>query len=100
MTAGFASQASVAIELAAARAEHQRCAVHDERDRIAADLHDHVIQRLFATGVALQSSIVATRPPARPPGALEAGGLRSLISPRGDQGLRPHQRSRGGVIPG
>jgi signal transduction histidine kinase len=61
MAAGFANQASVAIELAAARTEQQRCAMDDERDRIAADLHDHVIQRLFATGLALQS-IAATLP--------------------------------------
>ncbi len=59
MAAGFANQASVAIELAEARAEQQRCAMDDERDRIAADLHDHVIQRLFATGMTLQS-IAAT----------------------------------------
>ncbi len=55
MAAGFAAQASVAIELAEARSEQQRAAMLDERDRIAADLHDHVIQRLFATGLALQS---------------------------------------------
>lgn len=55
MAAGFAAQAAVAIELAEARAEQQRAAMLDERDRIAADLHDHVIQRLFATGLSLQS---------------------------------------------
>ena len=55
MAAGFAAQASVAIELAEARAEQGRAAMLDERDRIAADLHDHVIQRLFATGLGLQS---------------------------------------------
>ncbi|MFC5994988.1 GAF domain-containing protein [Pseudonocardia hispaniensis] len=55
MAAGFASQASIAIELAEARAERQRAAMLDERDRIAADLHDHVIQRLFAAGLSLQS---------------------------------------------
>ncbi len=61
MAAGFANQASVAIELAAARTEQQHAAMDDERDRIAADLHDHVIQQLFATGLTLQS-IVATLP--------------------------------------
>jgi signal transduction histidine kinase len=54
--AGFANQAALAIELAEARAEQQRVAMLDERDRIAADLHDHVIQRLFAAGLALQST--------------------------------------------
>ena len=48
MATGFANQASVALELARARSEQQRAALLDERERIAADLHDHVIQRLFA----------------------------------------------------
>jgi signal transduction histidine kinase len=64
MAAGFANQASVAIELAEARAEQQRAVMVDERDRIAADLHDHVIQRLFATGLSLQS-VAAQLPPGR-----------------------------------
>lgn len=55
MASSFANQAAVAIELAEARAEQQRVAMLDERDRIAADLHDHVIQRLFAAGLTLQS---------------------------------------------
>jgi signal transduction histidine kinase len=54
MVAGFASQASLAIELAETQREQQRIVVDDERDRIAADLHDHVIQRLFASGLSLQ----------------------------------------------
>ena len=74
MAAGFANQASVAIELADARTEQQRCAMDDERDRIAADLHDHVIQRLFATGLALQS-IAATLPSDTPPS--NTGGSRA-----------------------
>jgi len=55
MACSFANQGAVAIELAEARAEQQRAAMLDERDRIAADLHDHVIQRLFAAGLSLQS---------------------------------------------
>ena len=55
MVSGFANQASLALELTEARAEQQRAAVADDRDRIAADLHDHVIQRLFAAGLSLQS---------------------------------------------
>ena len=54
MAASFANQAALAIELAEARAEQHRAAMLDERDRIAADLHDHVIQRLFAAGLSLQ----------------------------------------------
>jgi signal transduction histidine kinase len=55
MATSFANHAALAIELADARAEQQRAAMLDERDRIAADLHDHVIQRLFAAGLSLQS---------------------------------------------
>jgi signal transduction histidine kinase len=55
MAASFASHAAVAIELADARAEQQRAAMLDDRQRIAADLHDHVIQRLFAAGLTLQT---------------------------------------------
>lgn len=53
MAAGFANQAALAVELAQARAERQRAAMLDERERIAADLHDHVIQRLFADGIGI-----------------------------------------------
>ncbi|MFF5289485.1 sensor histidine kinase [Paractinoplanes globisporus] len=55
MASGFAAQAAVAIELAEARAEQQRVAMLDDRERIAADLHDHVIQKLFAAGLSLQT---------------------------------------------
>jgi signal transduction histidine kinase len=55
MAGSFANHAALALELAEARAEQQRAAMLDERDRIAADLHDQVIQRLFAAGLSLQS---------------------------------------------
>jgi signal transduction histidine kinase len=55
MACGFANHAALAIELANARAEQQRLALLDDRERIAADLHDHVIQRLFAAGLSLQA---------------------------------------------
>ncbi|MEO8261617.1 MAG: GAF domain-containing protein [Pseudolysinimonas sp.] len=55
MAAEFASQTGVAIELTRARADRQRLELSDERSRIARDLHDHVIQRLFGTGLALQA---------------------------------------------
>ena len=60
MAGSFANHAAVAIELAEARAEQQRVAMLDERERIAADLHDHVIQRLFAAGLSLQSVAMVT----------------------------------------
>jgi signal transduction histidine kinase len=57
----FAAQASLATELSLARAESQRWELAEERSRIARDLHDHVIQRLFATGLTLQS-LASTAP--------------------------------------
>ncbi len=55
MAADFAGQASVAMELAAARTARQRVELLEDRGRIARDLHDHVIQQLFATGLELHS---------------------------------------------
>jgi signal transduction histidine kinase len=59
MAETFAGQAAIALELSDARADQQRLGVLLDRDRIARDLHDHVIQRLFAAGLSLQS-IAAT----------------------------------------
>jgi signal transduction histidine kinase len=55
MAAGFANQAGVALELAAARNDQQKVALLEDRDRIARDLHDHVIQQLFAIGMSVES---------------------------------------------
>lgn len=52
----FATQAAVALVLASARREGAQLAVYQDRDRIARDLHDLVIQRLFATGMKLEST--------------------------------------------
>ena len=54
MAETFAGQATIALELADARAAQQQLAALEDRDRIARDLHDHVIQRLFAVGLGLQ----------------------------------------------
>jgi signal transduction histidine kinase len=56
LAGSFASQAAVTLVLAQARREHERLAVYEDRDRIARDLHDLVIQRLFATGMMLQGT--------------------------------------------
>jgi signal transduction histidine kinase len=52
----FAAQAAVALELAERRRDAERFAVFEDRDRIARDLHDLVIQRLFATGMQLEGA--------------------------------------------
>jgi len=51
----FANQAAVALELAERRADAARLAVVRDRDRIARDLHDLAVQRLYATGLSLQA---------------------------------------------
>lgn len=51
----FASQVSVALEYGRARAELERLALLDDQERIARDLHDNVIQQLFAAGMSLQA---------------------------------------------
>jgi signal transduction histidine kinase len=53
----FAGQAALALERARAQEERQQLAVLEDRERIARDLHDVVIQRLFATGMQLQAAV-------------------------------------------
>ncbi|EMF00659.1 GAF domain-containing sensor histidine kinase [Streptomyces mobaraensis NBRC 13819 = DSM 40847] len=53
---GFADQAALALELAERRRDTEQLALLEDRDRIARDLHDLAIQRLFATGMTLQSA--------------------------------------------
>src|SRR4029453_11069357 len=50
----FAGQAALAFERARAQEEREQLVVLEDRERIARDLHDVVIQRLFATGMQLQ----------------------------------------------
>ncbi|WP_369141939.1 GAF domain-containing sensor histidine kinase [Streptomyces sp. R44] len=53
---GFAGQAALALELADRRRDAEQVTLLEDRDRIARDLHDLAIQRLFATGMTLQSA--------------------------------------------
>lgn len=55
MAFAFAAQASIALEIVRAREERKRADTTRDRARIARDLHDHVIQRLFGAGLALQA---------------------------------------------
>ena len=66
IAARFARSVAIARELALSRIDEQRLALADERERIARDLHDHVIQSLFAIGLTLQSAV---GDPASPTGA-------------------------------
>jgi signal transduction histidine kinase len=56
LVVGLASAAGVAIENARLHARIAELALLDDRERIARDLHDTVIQRLFATGLSLQAT--------------------------------------------
>lgn len=56
----FADQAALALELGEKHRAQQELAVFTDRDRIARDLHDHVIQRLFAVGLKLQGTLRRT----------------------------------------
>jgi signal transduction histidine kinase len=62
MAVGLAAAASVAIENARLHALVHELALVEDRERIARDLHDTVIQRLFATGLSLQGSLRLVRP--------------------------------------
>ncbi len=56
LVVGLASAAAVAIENARLHARLAEMVLVDDRERIARDLHDTVIQRLFATGLSLQAT--------------------------------------------
>lgn len=62
MLHAYAGQASVALELAEHRRDAERLILLEDRDRIAKDLHDRVIQRLFATGMTLTGAARIARP--------------------------------------
>ncbi|POX36674.1 histidine kinase [Streptomyces sp. Ru73] len=103
LLSGFAEQAALALELDRRRRQSEQLEALRERDRIARDLHDLAIQRLFATGMTLQS---ATRLIDRPEAAVRIGravddldetikiirstifDLRTAAQPREEAGLR------------
>ena len=63
LATSFAAQAAVAMQLDATRAQVQDLTVLSDRDRIARDLHDQVIQRLFAVGLMLQGTVPRSNRP-------------------------------------
>jgi signal transduction histidine kinase len=67
LPASFAEQAALAMQVVRAREAEQRLVLFEDRDRIGRDLHDLVIQRLFAVGLSLQSiTEVSEGPQVRP----------------------------------
>jgi len=63
LVSDFATHAAIALVLASAREDSQQLTILAERERIAHDLHDHVIQRLFAAGMDLQGTLARARAP-------------------------------------
>jgi signal transduction histidine kinase len=57
MVESFAAQAGIALELAETRRDAEQVTVLLDRERIARDLHDLVVQRLYATGMSLQGAM-------------------------------------------
>lgn len=96
----FASQAAVMLELAEHRRDAERLVVLEDRDRIAKDMHDTVIQRLFAVAITLMSALkIIKRPEAttRVQRAVDElddtirqirSSIFALQAPSGDGGLR------------
>ena len=58
---GFVSQAGLALELADGRVDRHKLAMLEDRARIAGDLHNHVVQKLFAAGLTLQGTATMVR---------------------------------------
>jgi signal transduction histidine kinase len=63
LVSDFAQHAAIALALATGREHARERAIFADRERIAHDLHDHVIQKLFAAGLDLQSTIARARSP-------------------------------------
>ena len=63
LAVGLAAAAGLAIENARLHEVARTAGLLDERERIARDLHDDVIQRLFATGLSLQAAAQLTNEP-------------------------------------
>lgn len=63
LVSDFATHATIALMLASGREHARQLAIVAERERIAHDLHDHVIQRIFAAGMDLQGTVARVRTP-------------------------------------
>ncbi len=70
LVVGLAAAAGVALENIRLHARVQQLALVEDRERIARNLHDTVIQRLFATGLSLQRTAVMLTKGTPPPDAV------------------------------
>jgi signal transduction histidine kinase len=106
MLVTFAAQAGIGLELAEHRRDAQRLELFEDRDRIARDLHDLVIQRLFATGMSLQGTTAMMSDPEvmqRVEKAVDAldetiREIRSAIFSLQSRGVAEHPAVRGRIL--
>ncbi len=86
LVSDFASHAALALTLAASRERTRELTILADRERIAHDLHDHVIQRLFAVGTDLQGTIARARSPRSRRGSTESS---TICKPRSTTSAQP-----------
>ncbi|MGW5379366.1 GAF domain-containing protein [Nocardia sp. NPDC003999] len=80
LTAAFTDQAALAMQLAQTQRRMRELDVLADRDRIARDLHDHVVQRLFAVGLGLRATAARTEDPVvRQRLSVEMDGLQEVV---------------------
>ncbi|MER7451468.1 GAF domain-containing protein [Nocardia beijingensis] len=80
LTAAFTDQAALAMQLAETQRRMRELDVLADRDRIARDLHDHVVQRLFAVGLGLRATAARTDDPeVRRRLSVEMDGLQEVV---------------------
>ncbi len=80
LTAAFTDQAALAMQLTETQRRMRELDVLADRDRIARDLHDHVVQRLFAVGLGLRATAARTEDPeVRRRLSAEMDGLQEVV---------------------
>ncbi len=94
--AAFVDEAALAWQLATSQWRMREVDVLTDRDRIARDLHDHVIQRLFAVGLALQGTVPRARSAEVQQRLSDSvDDLQGVIQEIRNYDLRPARRTRG-----
>ncbi|MFF5986517.1 sensor histidine kinase [Prauserella flavalba] len=97
LVAAFSEQTALALQLADDQRRFRELEVLSDRDRIARELHDHVIQRLFAIGLSVQSTQLRARSPeVQRRLAKTASDLQSVVSEIRSTIFDLHEGSQGG----